>query len=128
MFIDDIDILILAIQQVAEAYLDFDNLPNAFFAYREMVRADFVIFIILSKVKLCKRTEKYKKQIEGLLGLFSCALRMRDYKFCITLLKKAIQYAWYFNDVDSEIVIYDKFGLVFFNLKDMQKANLYHLR
>ena len=37
VFIDDIDILIEAIQMVGEAYLDFDNIANAFFAFREMV-------------------------------------------------------------------------------------------
>ncbi len=37
IFVDDIDNLIDSIQMVGEAYLDFDNLPNAFFAYTQMV-------------------------------------------------------------------------------------------
>ena len=32
------------------------------------------------------------------------------------------------NDKDQEIVIYDKFGLAYFNLKNMDQANKYHLR
>ena len=37
VFIDDIDNLIDAIEMVGEAYLDFANLANAFFAFRQMV-------------------------------------------------------------------------------------------
>ena len=37
VFIDDIDLLIQTIKMVAAAYLDFDNLANAFFAFKQMV-------------------------------------------------------------------------------------------
>ena len=44
VFIDDIDILIEAVQMVGEAYLDFDNLANAFFAFKQMVKSEISLF------------------------------------------------------------------------------------
>jgi len=62
MFTDSIDDLIDSIKMVGEVYLDSNNIPNAFFAFRELRT-------------LCMATRKDKEIIDAYLGMAECCCR-----------------------------------------------------
>lgn len=43
-------------------------------------------------------------------------------------MKKALEYAWYINDKDKELAIYEEIGKFYYYLVDLKKASYYNER
>lgn len=44
------------------------------------------------------------------------------------LLRKALEYAWFTGDVQKELELYDRLGIVHYVSGDVEKADYYHRR
>ena len=70
----------------------------------------------------------YRRKIDAFIGLSECCVRIHKFSKALIFLKKALQYSWYTGCIEKELLIYDKIGLIHFNLQDLKKAQFYHQR
>ena len=61
-----------------------------------------------------------------MLGLHNCLKLMKKYDLCLQVLKKGLEYAWFLKEEELESEIYEKIGITYFLLGDMNKSLLYH--
>jgi len=108
-----ISLLIGTIICIGEVYYDFQDVPNAIFAFNEARQ-------------ISEKTQKDRFKIRCYMGLANCCFKIYKFSEAMILLKKALQYAWRFNDRESELEIYDKIGFTYFSMKDIEKALYYH--
>ncbi len=67
-----------------------------------------------------------KRKIEALEGLAEAAKRMFKMEEAAKIFLKAMQYAWYKKQYQTELNLYDKIGLIYYHMGDMERATYYH--
>ena len=55
-----------------------------------------------------------------------CATRANFYTEAIRILKKSLQYAWFYDIVSLQLRAYDEIGKAFYMMGDTEKAKNYH--
>ena len=68
------------------------------------------------------------RKLESLLKLADCCKALKKYDVSIKFLRKALQYAWHMSLQDTELLIYDRMGLINYLAGDLIKAKYYHNR
>jgi tetratricopeptide (TPR) repeat protein len=70
----------------------------------------------------------YEYLVASLIGIAKCAGHANLTSEAVTILKKALEYAWYVRSVELEINIYDELGEKYYKLGDLEKANIFHMK
>ena len=68
------------------------------------------------------------RKLESLLKLSDCCKALKKYDVSMKFLRKALQYAWHMSLQDTEVLIYDRMGLINYLAGDLIKAKYYHNR
>ena len=63
-----------------------------------------------------------------MMGLNSCLKLLKKYDLCLKVLKKGLEFAWFLKEEEYESDIYEKIGIIYFLLGDMNKSLFYHSR
>ncbi|CAK64390.1 unnamed protein product (macronuclear) [Paramecium tetraurelia] len=67
-------------------------------------------------------------KMRSLVGLASCCMEFQCYESGVKFLKKCLQYAWINNNQEYENIVYQKLGMLYFYLGNIEKATFYHER
>lgn len=67
-----------------------------------------------------------KRKIKALVGLAEAAKRLFKMEEAARIFLKAMQYAWYSQDHEAEMDLYDQIGLIYYHVGDMERASYYH--
>ncbi|CAD8118508.1 unnamed protein product [Paramecium sonneborni] len=67
-------------------------------------------------------------KMKSLVGLASCCMEFQCYEYGVKFLKKCLQYAWINNNQEFENIVYQKLGIFYFYLGNIEKATFYHER
>ncbi|CAD8175338.1 unnamed protein product [Paramecium octaurelia] len=68
------------------------------------------------------------QKMKAFIGLSNCAVTYESYEIAIKFLKKCIQYAWLNNNLEIENLVYQKMGICYFYMGNIEKASFYHER
>ncbi|CAD8056176.1 unnamed protein product [Paramecium primaurelia] len=68
------------------------------------------------------------QKMKAFIGLSNCAVTYESYEIAIKFLKKCIQYAWLNNNLEFENLVYQKMGICYFYMGNIEKASFYHER
>lgn len=113
ILLDDMVLLITTLQNMAEVFLSSNQLDSAVFASNHLRLA-------------AELTKNYSAKIDALIKLSDCAKSLRRYPESIKFLKRGLHYAYYTNDIEHELQIYDKMGMIYFYLNEAEKSEFYH--
>ncbi|CAK63709.1 unnamed protein product (macronuclear) [Paramecium tetraurelia] len=83
-------------------------------------------FLFKDCLKLSELCRNHKLKVKILIQLFSIAKQLKQYDKAHKFILKALQYAWANNFDDYEIDCYDKLGICYFYMGDINKANHLH--
>ncbi|CAD8124085.1 unnamed protein product [Paramecium sonneborni] len=67
-------------------------------------------------------------KMKSLVGLANCCMEFQCYECGVKFLKKCLQYAWINNNQEFENIVYQKLGIFYFYLGNIEKATFYHER
>lgn len=62
----------------------------------------------------------------SLIGISKCIGLGENSKDAIVILKKGLEYAWFSNDKEFELLLYDELGERYYKMGEIQKASTYH--
>ena len=65
-------------------------------------------------------------KIKAYIGLSEGAKNLNLMNRALAILKRALQFVWKLKDEEAECEIYDKMGVVYYQLGDVEKATFYH--
>jgi len=100
---------------IGDTYIFFGDLDNALFSYNQLRIS-------------CELCDNLNMKTKAYFGLSECAKTLNFLDKALVILKRALQLAWRTKDDLTECEIYDKMGLVYYQVGEMDKANFYHDR
>ena len=100
---------------LADLYFFINKISEAVFYYNQLREAS----LLLNHNVLL---------VESLIGLAECCCKSGIENDGIRILKKALEYAWFYGLYDLELRLFDEIGKLHYHLGDLQKAKQYHLR
>ena len=62
------------------------------------------------------------------MNLSKIAKIVNNLEYGLIFLKKGLEYAWYSNDEQLELRIYDWIGMIYFQMNNIHKRRFYHQR
>ena len=71
---------------------------------------------------------KYQQVTDSLIGMAKCCSKIHRNEEAIVFLRKGLMYAWGIDSREKELKIYDEFGMKYFLLGNIEKAQYYHER
>ncbi|CAD8111978.1 unnamed protein product [Paramecium primaurelia] len=83
-------------------------------------------FLFKDCLKLSELCRNHQLKVKILIQLFSIAKQLKQYDKAHKFILKALSYAWADNMDDYEIDCYDKLGICYFYMGDINKANHLH--
>lgn len=110
---NDLSLLASTIKNIANTYFMFGEIKNAIFANFQLKLFSEITGII-----------KYK--IDCFKNLAKCCKKLGKMNESLIFLKKALQYCWYYKELDQELDIYEEIGIIHFHLGNLDKAQMYH--
>lgn len=112
---NDLPLLYELIRCMGEICIDLQEINQAIFFFDQMRQ-------------LSEMERNYKQKIVSFTELARCGNLLREYQSTITILKKALQYAWYINDDREELAIYSLLSLNSFYSGQVDNSILYHTK
>ncbi|KAM3139251.1 hypothetical protein pb186bvf_008661 [Paramecium bursaria] len=67
-------------------------------------------------------------KMNSLIGLANCSIYLELYEYAVLFLKKALQYAWLNNNLEIENQVYERLGISYYYLGNIEKSAFYHDR
>lgn len=98
------------------------------FIYNQFGKTTDALNLFINLNNVANYRVDFKLKIRINLEIASIMSHMNQHKESISLLKKALSYAWYISDSAEEIKIYELLGIENYNLVEMSRASFYHLR
>lgn len=62
------------------------------------------------------------------IGVARCAAQSKLLKEAVVILKKGLDYAWFANDAELELSLYDELGEKYYRMGEIDKASTYHAK
>jgi len=113
--LNDVQLLIEILHLISDTYLDFGQLDNAVFAFNQLRMG-------------CELTDNIVMKIEAYMGMAEACKRLKYFDQALVFLKRALNFCWNILDRERELKIFDLIGMIYFTVRDIDKASYYHQR
>ena len=74
----------------------------------------------------CELCDDLDMKTDALIGLGDVAKKSSQLELALMFIRRALQYAWYTKNKEKELALYDRLGIINYQMGDMERANFYH--